>query len=225
MTTTEKNLGDGEFRKAYTKFSKEVLTASKKQEWRNKIHRNETEWAHKQLCLKHKLYPDLIKSHFTTQQIPPHLLNICQCGKLHKKVNKEFEPLLRISLEKAAEGNGDWKMKNACFTDLNLSINNDEVKYNIQLLKIKIGAVKRYTQPTTVKNVIGCATFWQRSVFFEVTRDYVLEFKLKGRFRDEKVKVAKSKTAKDVAPWWYQCWVCYLTNISFVYQIYLYIFH
>eukprot|EP01084_Bolivina_argentea_P051339 94439_1 len=209
-TIDKHSLSYDTFRDGYKEYNKKILLQSKTDEWKTTHKR---EWSHKQLCLQHKLYPELIQKYFTNTEMPSSLFKICQCGIIKQKVKSEYQPILRLALDKAL-AQGTWKMKTAYFTDLNIKItdpslpNNTYIHNTIQMIKIKIGAVKRYTQPKTNKEIFGAATFYKKSVFWQLDSQnkYILEMRLKSRECRQKLPVNASQTAKDVATWWYQCW-------------------
>eukprot|EP01084_Bolivina_argentea_P200265 342473_1 len=114
MSAAPKSLDYDPFRDAYKDYNKQILSHSKTKEWKQQT---KHEWAHKQLCLQHTLYPKLIQKHFTSTEIPAHLFNICQCDITKHTVDQVFDPVLRISLDKALEPS-NWKTKPAHFADL-----------------------------------------------------------------------------------------------------------
>ena len=211
-SSTKKNLGYKEFRDEYKKWAK---NKHDKQRNLDQFHHNDKRkkkkeaWDHKQLCMEHHFYPELIKKYFTQNELSPKLFKMCQCGTWDKKVYKKqkYEGILRIPLHVALQ-NADCNAKDAHFCDLKLSINEGEVTHSIQMLKVKVGAIKRYTQPATNNKVIGTATFWNNRLFFEIGQDFMLEMRLSRKaIESGKVKTVKKQCARDVAEWWYQCWV------------------
>ena len=65
--------------------------------------------------------------------------------------------------------NLSYSTKNAAMSDLNISIfiNSQQIaSHRIKCLKLMAGAIKRYTQPTTTKQVVCTSGFGEGELFF-----------------------------------------------------------
>ena len=77
-------------------------------------------------------------------------------------------------------------------------------KYEIDILKLKAGAIKRYTQPGTETRLIGTAAFHDCSICWQLNNDYFIEFKLRSKYIKQLLPVDEKKKTTDVARWWFQ---------------------
>ena len=71
------------------------------------------------------------------------------------------------------------------------------IKHEIDIKKLKAGAIKRYTQPGTEKGLIGTGAFHDCCIYWELNNNYYLEFKLRSKYVKKLLPVNEKKKTTD----------------------------
>jgi len=193
-TACSVNLGDVAFRKAYKKML---------QDGYNGRHHNTNAWDHKQSCFVHCIYP-IIQDHFSEEQISESLCSMCQCGQFCHELNN---PSHRTNLKEILEGMSFRNKKDALFATLKIVINGEQ--FELDLLKMMEGEIKKLTQPNTKKMIVGTGSFKDKEIVFKLGEHYSMRWKISARFLREKkheIKVDAKAVRGDIAQFWFQNW-------------------
>lgn len=116
--------------------------------------RGDLEWVHKSLCLYHHIYP-IAKQFFNEEVIPEKQWKVCQCGKFNKIIS-DYKWKYRVGLNEVIKP-GIGSTKTAYYTDIKIRIN-DSI-FNVHLLSMQSGEIKKSIQPATRKKILATGYF------------------------------------------------------------------
>ncbi len=127
---------------------------------------------------------------------------------------KKAKPQYRIGMNEILDATG-MKFKKAHFADLKITINKTESK--IQSEQVSIGEIKKITQPSTRKDFLGSATFFDGAFWFQFNDKHFAEIRLKTRYTTERMEIKPNQHTKraDIADWWYNCYAGMYVHIYF----------
>ena len=218
---------------SHTQFREEYrrLLLSKKE---SLYHRMDNKWNYKEVCFQHIILPMLQKYNLCPNQILSfnpsketysaltYGCTTTNCGKIRDEYIKKYNMRKRFCVNMRTLRIG-WSSKNKNMDDLWLEIYDAErhvikVKRSFKLMKLMAGNIKRYTQPSTQKDVVCSAAFGDTELFMVVHDSDPRVVMSVGVRKDDMdnygvVQIPQDAEGKkqagmpaDVASLWYQCW-------------------
>lgn len=160
--------------------------------------------------MKHHIKP-IITSCFNQQQIDQALLNMCQCGESYRQYIEQHSTKCQyqVELQKLIK---KYSQKSAHYGNVDITITpkaSDQTQhYQIKIYNYGTHRIIKMTQPTGDAKKVATGTFLNHKVVQELGTNYMIVWKLKDKYCQERVKVdRKDKRRKHkIASFWYQNW-------------------
>ena len=172
--------------------------------------KDDLEWSHKNLCLKHHIKP-IASSRFTHDQVPSYLFDICQCGQSYQEYieNGSKQCQYQVGLNKLIK-NGEGSQRFAHYTDLIININpknsNKNEHFVIQLHSLGIDAIRKLTSPSGKGKEIATGCFFNDYFIQEIGQNWVILWSLKNAYREKRLNVEREDSRRKAPVWWYENW-------------------